>query len=656
MTGQRRLAILFFLLAVLAAPFCFADAYDPPTHYYDGTKDANDVLYLGATLKSHLFTIISTGDTPRDYGSARSSLQLTDADPNHPGNMLTVYDRGSIDLAAIVPNSSPPIYGWNSTGPWNREHTWPQSRGPNGTGAPDGSDLFELRPSNSSQNSSRGNNNYGGAFGVRTSTGELYGNVTDKGATVWYPGDADAGMIAREEFYMAVRYNGTESGTVDLELVSGNPASGGSQLGDLDRLIEWNYAAVPDDFERRRNQIIYGSAGDTNTHTLNPSYYQGNRDPFVDHPEWVWSVFKGNTNDSQIAISGGTTGADGGSTKNVDLGRVFVGATVPAAQSVTLNKSGLNGTYYSVTASGEATSTLSGHYNAFKSSQTDTKSFSVGLSGTTSAAGLKSGTVTVDNLDITTGGGSGHGANDANDTLSVSLTVLDHATPSWDGTSAVDSLTYDFGSVTQGSANPTFDFSMFDFGTNPSFTASLDFDSVTPAGNSDILTTNLAASAGVLTIGGGLSHAFTAMLDTATAGIFSATYSLLLSDENIAGAQNNMPLTLTLTGTIAAAALTGDYNGDGIVDAADYTVWRDTFGATVTANSGADGDGDGMIDDGDYQAWIDHFGETSPGSGAGASASHVGAVPEPGGMFLFAIGAAIAIGGAACRRKNAAAN
>ena len=124
--------------------------------------------------------------------------------------------------------------------------------------------------------------------------------------------------------------------------------------------------------------------------------------------------------------------------------------------------------------------------------------------------------------------------------------MLDHATPSWSGASAVDSLTYDFGTVTQGSADPTFDFSMFDFGTNPSFTASLDFDSVTPSGDSNVLTTDLAASAGVLTIGGGLSHAFTAMLDTATAGIFSATYSLLLSDENIAGAENNKSLTLTL--------------------------------------------------------------------------------------------------------------
>ena len=54
---------------------------------------------------------------------------------------------------------------------------------------------------------------------------------------------------------------------------------------------------------------------------------------------------------------------------------------------------------------------------------------------------------------------------------------------------------------------------------------------------------------------------------------------------------------LTLMGSVAAAAnILGDYNHDGVVDAADYTVWRDTYGQSVTENSGADGNGDGMID------------------------------------------------------------
>jgi outer membrane protein assembly factor BamB len=618
---SRRFVLTLVVLG-LTAPLCFADANDPPPTYY------NAATGTGATLKSQLNTIIKTGYTALSYDSARSNLQITDADPNNPGHMLSVYDRTSINVAAINPGGSIP--GWDGGVTWNREHTWPQSRGIVNTSSPDGSDLFELRPASSSQNGSRGNNNYGGAFGARTSTGGLFGNLTDNGHTVWYPGDADAGMIAREEFYLAVRYDGTETNTLDLELANGAPAATTTppQLGDLSRMIEWNYAAPPDDFERRRNQIIY-------------SNYQHSRDPFTDHPEWVWSIFVNQTNDSQIAISGAPVGADGSSTKNVDLGRVFVGASVPGGQSVTLNKGGLNGTYYQMTTAGEATSTLSDHFNAFRSSQTDSTSFNVGLNTNTATAGLRSGSVTVDNLDITTGGGAGHGANDANDTVNVSLTVLDHATPSFDGASAVGSLTCDFGSVSQGSADPTFNFSLFNYGTNPTFTADLDFDAVTPAGDSSVLTTDLAGSAGSLTLAGGLSHVFTAMLDTAAAGMFSATYTLMLSDENIAGALNKS-LTLTLMANVTASAgLVGDYNGNGIVDAADYTVWQDTLGQTVTPHSGADGDGDGVITEQDYQTWASNFGNHSPGAGAGAARAATSTVPEPCGLFLISLGAAL---------------
>ena len=65
----------------------------------------------------------------------------------------------------------------------------------------------------------------------------------------------------------------------------------------------------------------------------------------------------------------------------------------------------------------------------------------------------------------------------------------------------------------------------------------------------------------------------------------------------------------------------GDYNGDGFVDAADYTLWRDGEGqAAQRRGLGADGDLSGAIDAGDYATWRDHYGATfSPST----------AVPEP---------------------------
>jgi dockerin type I repeat protein/PEP-CTERM motif-containing protein len=78
----------------------------------------------------------------------------------------------------------------------------------------------------------------------------------------------------------------------------------------------------------------------------------------------------------------------------------------------------------------------------------------------------------------------------------------------------------------------------------------------------------------------------------------------------------------------------GDYNGDGVVDALDYTMWRDSIGSTT--NLAADGDGNGVVDGSDYTIWKNHFGETT-GTGSGGLGS--GQVPEPStlGMMLVAL-------------------
>ena len=76
--------------------------------------------------------------------------------------------------------------------------------------------------------------------------------------------------------------------------------------------------------------------------------------------------------------------------------------------------------------------------------------------------------------------------------------------------------------------------------------------------------------------------------------------------------------------------LPGDYNDDGVVDAADYVVWRHTLGQSVAIlTTGADGDGDGTITTADYQVWRTHIGETLTAAGSG------GAVPEPATLLLL---------------------
>lgn len=94
---------------------------------------------------------------------------------------------------------------------------------------------------------------------------------------------------------------------------------------------------------------------------------------------------------------------------------------------------------------------------------------------------------------------------------------------------------------------------------------------------------------------------------------------------------------------------TGDYNGDLHVDAADYTVWRDTVGAAVLAGSGADGDGDGTIDDGDYEFWKTRFGNAVPPGAASATAAIV--VPEPT-IASLAMGGIVALALVAIRERE----
>ena len=77
--------------------------------------------------------------------------------------------------------------------------------------------------------------------------------------------------------------------------------------------------------------------------------------------------------------------------------------------------------------------------------------------------------------------------------------------------------------------------------------------------------------------------------------------------------------------------LAGDYSDNGIVDAADYTLWRNSLGQSVPIGSDADGNHSGTIDQGDYNVWKGNFGMTV---GSGGGAGPASAVPEPNAMLI----------------------
>jgi hypothetical protein len=109
----------------------------------------------------------------------------------------------------------------------------------------------------------------------------------------------------------------------------------------------------------------------------------------------------------------------------------------------------------------------------------------------------------------------------------------------------------------------------------------------------------------------------------------------------------NVPYGTIITGTLGSPNyLTGDYNKDGVVDAADYTTWRDTLGQTgseyvqgesplIHNHPRADGNHDFLVSQADYDIWAESFGAPFVG-GAGGGPAAV-AVPEPAGWLLPAI-------------------
>ena len=216
----------------------------------------------GAALKSALHTIISTGTTRLSYDAVWNALMVTDQDPSNSSNVRLLYSGLS---------RSKSLNGGDS-GDWNREHVWPQSHGDFGTSAGPGTDLHHLRPEDVAINALRGNKDFdAGGSAVSGASG----NYTD--ADSWEPRDAVKGDVARMIFYMDVRYEGGDSWP-DLEVnnVAGNGAV--PYVGRLSALVAWNRQDPPDAAEKNRNQVIYAS-------------YQRNRNPFIDHPEWVTSIY-----------------------------------------------------------------------------------------------------------------------------------------------------------------------------------------------------------------------------------------------------------------------------------------------------------------------------------------------------------------------------
>lgn len=199
------------------------------------------------------------------------------------GEIMKVIDEAESDDAAvrlIYSNANLPKSSFNIGGGWNREHVWPRSDGVNDDG-PDYSDLHHLFPSKETVNALRGNFPFDESDNLES---DPFAPESFKDGNSWEPHDRDKGVVARALLYMMVRYDGGESLTSDLILGDSTGAVG--THGVLSTLLAWHRAHPPTDYERSRNNAIY--AGVTVGST---TYRQGNRNPFIDFPQFADAIF-----------------------------------------------------------------------------------------------------------------------------------------------------------------------------------------------------------------------------------------------------------------------------------------------------------------------------------------------------------------------------
>lgn len=223
---------------------------------------------VGAPLQATLHNIIDD-HVVIDYGTIDEVMQVID---EASGN--------STQVRLLYSNANLPKMSNNIAGGWNREHVWPRSDGVGDEG-PDYSDLHHLFPCKDSVNSLRSNLPYDESANLDS---DPFAPESFKDNDSWEPLDRDKGIVARAQLYMMTRYDGGEPLTVDLRLAD-NTSPTGTQ-GVLTTLLAWHKAFPPTDYERARNNAIYAGASVSGT-----TYAQGNRNPFIDFPQFADAIF-----------------------------------------------------------------------------------------------------------------------------------------------------------------------------------------------------------------------------------------------------------------------------------------------------------------------------------------------------------------------------
>jgi deoxyribonuclease-1 len=223
------------LIVEVSAEAHYADTY------YASTQDK-----WGEDLKAALTAIIDDHNSV-GYNTARDSMY--GHIDNHDGWVECVYTGRQAYFSTRA--------GATANG-FNCEHTWPQSF--SGEAEPMKSDIFHLYPTDETANNKRANLDFGIVTSATWSQGGSKLGTDSQGQTVFEPRDAHKGNVARTHFYYIIRYSGNYN-------LYQNPSKMEAHFRN------WHISDPVDSAEIQRNEDIFN--------------IQGNRNPFIDHPELV---------------------------------------------------------------------------------------------------------------------------------------------------------------------------------------------------------------------------------------------------------------------------------------------------------------------------------------------------------------------------------
>ncbi|AZI68635.1 endonuclease [Cloacibacterium normanense] len=256
-----------------------------PTGYYDGTTGLT-----GAALKTKLSQIITSGHQTKSYDNLYNGYPSTDSDNYYEkdGSVLDIYSENPKGTDPYVyQHGSKQCGSYKVEGDcYNREHIFPQ--GYFNSASPMVSDIHHIVPTDGKVNGYRSNFPFGkvGSANFISENGSKRGTSASPNysGTVFEPIDEFKGDVARMILYFATRYESKLSSFKDNDILT-NSAFPGVEAWELAVLKEWHTNDPVSEKEIDRNNAAYS--------------FQGNRNPFIDHPEYVALIWGTTTPDTE---------------------------------------------------------------------------------------------------------------------------------------------------------------------------------------------------------------------------------------------------------------------------------------------------------------------------------------------------------------------